>query len=266
MRKFIFEDNDSTPSSLLLKASYNGDNIIFANGGCAANILKSIERYKDCELIVFFDLPPNNEHAYRNYEKLVDIVIDREYNVHIIPILCIEYFILRFLIQCHYLPVGEKYVELVTDLVFDFNYSSNYVQDFVRVNSYRSASLEHVYKDLLITLTNKSKCMLNCIQHDKSGNIVYDSHYGIFYTADCKCEPKFCRINCSAKLQEKAEQFYTKLPIFCTVNNSHATYLNKLGIKTKEENFESLYDDVIMFFEKICSSMDIAGPLIVRFD
>lgn len=40
MVKFLFEDKYDTPSSVLLKSSYNGDNILFAGGGNSSNMLR----------------------------------------------------------------------------------------------------------------------------------------------------------------------------------------------------------------------------------
>lgn len=71
MIKLIFEDNEQTPSSKLLKSSYNGSNIDFSNGSHISRMISCINKYKDDELIIFFDLSPNNRFTYTNYERLI---------------------------------------------------------------------------------------------------------------------------------------------------------------------------------------------------
>lgn len=68
--KFMFEDNDEMPSNILLKSSYNGSNIYFTGGGNASNVFREVEKckqsYQNCPIIIFFDLPSNNEKSMRN--------------------------------------------------------------------------------------------------------------------------------------------------------------------------------------------------------
>ena len=177
MIKFLFEDRCDTPSSILLKSSYNGKNILFAGGDNASNMFKHIKEYKDSNkddlLIVFFDLPPNSEDTYKNYEKLLEALLDNNYtNVYVVPIICIEYYILKFIVENKYLIVDDKNIELVNNLVLSFDYNNKEVIDFVEKSNYRKESLEHVYKELLTFLVAKSKCMLNHTPHDKDGNFI----------------------------------------------------------------------------------------------
>lgn len=51
--KLLFEDNENTPSSILLKNSMHGDNIYFASGNSQVlNKLKSI--YNDGDTVFIF--------------------------------------------------------------------------------------------------------------------------------------------------------------------------------------------------------------------
>lgn len=176
MIKFLFEDNLNTPSSILLKSSYNGKNIHFTSGNLESNILNKIESLIDendnCTLVVFYDLPPNNKVIYNNYERPVDRVIENNYDdVHIVPIICIEYYLIKFLVLYNYIPINNKNIELINNLVISFDYTNSSVINFVNKDTYRKNSLEHVYKQLLSYLI-KSKCMLN---YSKTNNL-----YGIF--------------------------------------------------------------------------------------
>lgn len=271
MIKFLFEDNYDTPSSVLLRHSYNGDNILFAGGGGSSNMFKAIEECKnaskDITIIAFFDLPPNNEKAYRNYEALLERLLESDYtDVYIVPIVCIEYYILKFLIKNKYLMIDNKYVELVASLITSFDYNNKMVKEFVNINNYRKSSLEHVYKELLTFLALKSKCMLNYTPHDNKGHIIDDSFHGVFYKRDCTCDRKFCKSDCHVSLKEKAERLYAELPIFDVIDNEHRNFINSLDITVKGKSFKRLFDEIELFFDKICKSMSIQKPLVVRYD
>ena len=269
MIKFLFEDRYDTPSGILLRNSYNGDNILFAGGGNSSNMFKSIENCIDnnTKVIVFFDLPPNNEKVYKNYEALLDKLLESDYTeVYIIPIICIEYYILKFLVENKYLVIDDKNVEIVNNLIFSFDYSNEKVQRFINYSDYRKSSLEHVYKDLLKFLVSRSKCMLNSTQYNSNGDIVEDSFHGVFYKSNCTCDRKFCRSNCYASLKEKAERLYTELPIFDTLDDMHISFLDSLDIKVRDKDFKRLFDEIELLFDEICKSMCIPKPLIMRYN
>lgn len=266
MIKIIFEDNINSPSSCLLKSSYNGSNIDFTCGNNINKMIKTLNKYKGYKSIIFFDFPPNNERVYKNYEKLVDYIVSNNISdVHIVPIICIEYYIIKFLVDNNYLKVEDKDKDLISNLIYDFDYSNKSVNKFISHFDYRLNSLEHVYKDLLRLLVNKYRCMLNSNKYNSDGTLS-DSYYGSFYTKDCACDRKFCRSNCSSSLSEKAERFYCTLPIFDVIDDNHKLVLESLNINFKDKDLSSLYDEIILFFSAICDSMNINIPLITRFE
>lgn len=263
MVTFIFEDNVKTPSSSLLKSSYNGANIEFSSGGGSHRITPLIDKHKrfnkDSVVIIFLDLPPNNEKTYFSYEKITDHILNNNYSsVYIIPIICIEYYILRLIMHRAYTKHNIKLNCLMDNLVKDFNYSYSTVQDVISNNKYVQESLEHLYKWLLINLVNNTRCMINAKRKD--------SYYGKFYLSDCDCDTKFCKISSCMQLTDKAEMFYTELPVFTIKDEVHKSLLNQLNIRIQETAISDVYNDVIDFFYKICKSMNIEMIHIFRFD
>jgi hypothetical protein len=267
MIKFIFEDSDNTPSSKLLKSCYNGDNISFSNGGKASKIFRLIKRYKEldasCTIIVYFDLPPNNKFVYTNYELLIDFIDDENFDkVYVVPIICIEYYIIKFLVINNYVKLKETDIGLINNLINNFDYSDVIVKDFIESSSYNSKSLEHVYKSLLSRLASRQRCLRNSFNYLESGIIDDSSLLGKFYIMDCCCERKYCKPNCTGYLSDKAERLYIELPIFDVIDNNHAVILHNLGIVFKSKDLESLFNDVILFFNSISESMGIEVPYI----
>jgi hypothetical protein len=266
MIKFIFEDSDNTPSSLLLKSCYNGDNIHFSNGGSAISLFRSIKKCKEsdlsCTVIVFFDFPPNNIHAYNNYEYLIDYIDNSGYtNVYVVPILCIEYYIIKLLVEYNYIDIRNNSISLVNNLIKDFNYNSSFVQKYIS-SKYNSESIEHVYKSLLSDLASYNKCCKNSFRYNKDNSINTSAVDGKFYINDCNCERKFCKKNCTDNLVCKAERLYTELPIFDIIDDSHIKLLSELGISTKLKDLGELYDDLIIFFDNISKRLGVETPYI----
>lgn len=65
--KFVFEDNDATPSSKLLKDCVNGANIYFS-GGSGSVLKKAISIQSPGDTIyIFYDVSPNNKHKVNKY-------------------------------------------------------------------------------------------------------------------------------------------------------------------------------------------------------
>lgn len=64
LHKFIFEDGEGTPSSLLLKSSFNGENIFFSNG--SGRLLTKIKELynKEDTFYIFYDVSPNNKKRF----------------------------------------------------------------------------------------------------------------------------------------------------------------------------------------------------------
>lgn len=93
----LFEDNEVSSLGKLLKSSYNRDNIFFSRSNTrlykkAKNLYNNYD-----EILLFFDLSPNNPILVEVLENLSSSLVEREMmdKVHIIPIICAEYIYLN---------------------------------------------------------------------------------------------------------------------------------------------------------------------------
>lgn len=200
--KIIFEDNENTPSSILLRKCSNGENIIFANG--ASRVRGTLEKVYNEEdyFIVLYDLVPDNGMTIMLYRALKEAV-NIYSNVVVIPIVCIEQIILRMLDDLGYLTKTKITINLIDNLVSKFSWSNLTEEDKKEISG---KSLEKVYK--LILNNQLDKCFVN--SNDTSKRV----ETGRFYKEDCACNRKYCRFDCTDNLKIKAERLYSWLPVF----------------------------------------------------
>lgn len=80
---------------------------------------------------VFIDFVPDNKHLIAQYEGLKDTIIN-EYgdNVALIPIPCIEFFILRMLFKYGYVTDNVIYEKAILDFDKNFVYSLPNINPF----------------------------------------------------------------------------------------------------------------------------------------
>lgn len=245
---YIFEDNENMTSSALLKESFNGNNIHFSNGNSMMyRKLRSIYNTSDT-FILFLDVVVDNLSTIKLYENLLIKCEDLE-NVYIVPILCIEYYILKMLDEDKLLFVNQQDEELVKYLVrtFDCNELSKEKQEI-------KTTLEKRYKYIL----NNQLC--NCMKNIHIDNVSSSS----FYLSDCVCES-----NCDfAVIQDsllKSEKLITSLPIFDVISAEHKDYLENHGIKIRPIDFESALAKVQDFYAIIKNSLKSEYNLKVTF-
>lgn len=78
--KLLFEDNENSPSSVLLKHSMYGDNIYFSGG--SSKLLSKLEEIYEPQDIVFVmhDVSPNNRWTIKFYASFVqEIKYNQQY-------------------------------------------------------------------------------------------------------------------------------------------------------------------------------------------
>ncbi len=150
---FIFEDNVNSPVSHLLGSSSNGESYIFSGG--SYNILNTVMSVytREDEFYVFFDVVPNNVRTKEAYEILrLTVQGNKLLNIHIIPIICVEYYVLRMLTTYNYVSTNKWINGVIFD--FDFGVFTNYV---TKIGC--NPSIERVCKTLLKNL--HKVCMRN---------------------------------------------------------------------------------------------------------
>ena len=216
--KYIFEDGENTPSSLLLKQCFNGKNIYFANG-VSRLWQKFLEIYENIEgvtYIFYIDLVPNNDKTKDMYKKLITQIKSNKYmNVIVIPIICIESIILNMLQDVGCLRHSKVSMEL-----FDYVGGVAYHDNLSSVIS--DVSLEHLYKRILSD--QLLYCQRNTIKRSNRQS-------GKFYIIDCICcSNKRCNGDINLSILEKAERLFTELPAYSIISPKHLEYLEQLGV------------------------------------
>lgn len=257
--KLLFEDKEDTPSSILLKKSMYGENIYFS-GGCH-QIIRQIKILKSDEkdiIYVFYDVSPNNEFTVKYYKNLVYEVkadIGLRKSVHVVPIVCIEYYLCKFLYKYGYLYTKNNKVQILIDkLVNEFKYE-DVAQDIIKGVG-ASDSLEKIYKYIIKNLG--LQCLHNSLEYESDGkNRKANSLRGIFYIRDCICDRKYCRIDSTDSLQFKAERFYTSLPVFVVVSKEHEYKLSEYGISIDSIDNNELQKKIQDMYNMICASMNL---------
>lgn len=260
--KILFEDYVKAPSSVLLSNSYYGINIEFS-GGChkLASDIKRLLLDGD-NVLAFVDVVPNNQDTIKLYESLqVDFSKDIDSGRLVLcPILCIEYYILRMLVDYGYLDVAKSIY--LTNLIVRFNYSNEELQNKINQSKKWVESLERFLKYVLINESNriKQRCIKNNFEYEeKDGKLIRKpSINGIFYEKDCNCERKYCRLNSTDDIGLKAERLYTSLPIFYVEDDIHRKHISNLGIDTKDCDLELKFKEIQEFYDLVCDELGVS--------
>ncbi|MBR4515196.1 MAG: hypothetical protein IKO61_09965 [Lachnospiraceae bacterium] len=222
---FIFEDNTNmVTSKLLTQHSYNKNNIHFANGN--GRLFKELKKWYDTShnYCIYYDYSPENVDVTNGYWQLYDKVQGMDgyaNNVMIIPIPCIEYIVLQFLVKYKYIQDNQMLVK--STYLFDYNY--------IRTAYPNSKSLERMYKHILNDYTEIEYHNIDMSKQKK------DIKEGIFYT-----EGDLCR---------KAEQFYTTFPIFEVISNEHEELLKMYGINISYDVLQSVFNKINTFYKQL---------------
>lgn len=236
MYVFVFEDNPNTPSSKLLKSSYNGSSIYFSDGNSLIrSTIEDLLAKGFNQIIVFLDVNPNNRNTVDLYDSLSKVKSTKESwkNVIIVPIICIEYFIAEICKTFGYFDEKQLERPVVKYLVCNFDWDR--MPEMVK-----GKSLEKIYKRLFDTKGNCQKCLDN-----RAG-------YGTFFTQACTCEG--CSLS-NASLSKKAEQLYTSLPVFDVIDSAHESLLRSHNIQCRAISLDILHTKQQSFYNDICLKM-----------
>ncbi len=253
--KLLFEDNENSPSSILLKHSMHGDSIYFSGGVTQLlSKLKSIYTAQDT-VFVMHDMSPNNRWTIKFYDGFVQEIKSNQqkYNgVYIVPIVCIEYYLCKFLNKYGYLYIKNselsELVKAIVDEPFDYSRVPSNILNITKLRN----SLEKMYK--YIVKNQAMICMHNNFEYDKVTGLRINTLSGIFYDRDCSCKDIYCRIQSKDNLEIKAERLYSLLPVFAI---SSAELLNQPGIDTENMDIQTIQNEMQRVYNEICRSMGI---------
>ncbi len=150
---------------------------------------------------MFVDVSPDNIHTVKTYKSLRENFSDYidKGELFIIPILCMEYIILQSFIRYNYLDASNDF--LLQKLVVDFDYKDTKVQDEIHKKLFSSntkykPTLEKIFKAILKNKDSRNICIQNKVKYSENGDTkIQDNNlYGMFYTSDCNCDSKYCKL------------------------------------------------------------------------
>lgn len=234
--KFLFEDKETTPSSILL-SEILGDSVYFSSGN---NLLKSkikeIWNPNDV-FIVFIDVTPDRQSLYKSiYKGFIRYLCENGYNnCYVIPIFCIEYYIIKLLNFCGVNNSVGRFKDI----------SKCVLEDDAKVilKKIKSTGLvmEKLYKEYVNT--QAKTCTRNT-------NHKSDYTYGYFYSHSClDCEKEYCNVKKRLELMDKAVMLYTNLPVFDS-NKDIEEILKKYGYNCIETCIEDVLQNQQELYNK----------------
>lgn len=246
---FAFEDGSSTPSSKLLSI-IQGIKFVFSGGidKLTDYVLDMCYKNTSDVVYVFVDTVPDNDVTLYKFITIVQAVISSgNKNIFVIPIICMEYYILKMLSLHYDFKVAKDNREMYLSYVIneDFTYPVP-----------KGKTIEKCYKDILNS--NIRNCMTNNISR---GN-------GKFYLIDCKdCNRERCLIknNDKGKLLLKALCLYTKLPVFEIISGEQEEIIKNSGIcgGLEEIDVEDVLIEVRKYYHNVFNMLGINGDVVL---
>ena len=176
----IFEDNTDMPVSNFIRMAFCDDIVLFAIGSNNLEelIVTAVREYSET-IVVYVDLVPDNEETIISYYSLCDGVNDRfnqnSLRVVIVPIVCSEYLVLRYLNGVNLTPRRGR--KKVLGLLF-------FTEEYKLIHG---KTFEKKCKGVLNG--NLKDCFVN--KQVNSGN-KKASIIGKFYKEDCNCKELYC--------------------------------------------------------------------------
>lgn len=251
--KFLFEDDETAPISMLLKKSYKGNDIYFS-GGCSKLLSTALAIQKPGDtIIIYCDVAPNNRSTTKAYNDLcITIKLNRYTNMIVVPIICIEYIVVQCLYKYNQLIIPSSNKDIEKYLIKDLDWNT-YIATY-NPNAYVRKSIEHFYK-FFLTQIQQQRCKRNS---HKYTNGVIDWNYGSgkYFYKDCPCG-NHCNLNCMDSLHVKAERLYMELPLTTVKDAKHKKNIEQCGIDIHKLTLQDVEKERIAFYDKLCSNMNV---------
>lgn len=255
--ELVFEDKETTPSSVLLRSSGYSTHIHFSGG--ARKLLDEAVKLRGDNNIVyaFYDLAPNNSKTVNRYNQYVeDIKTNKElyYNIYLVPIICIEFYICKYLLQENLISLPKEETDALYALLPDFDYGL--VPKKFKEWKYTADSIEHLFKHFINQ--HHLRCFHNRFEYNKMGSIrKLTGLSGIFYEKSCSCDIKYCPFKSRLTLQEKAEGLYFLLPVFFLKDDKHKELAVSLGLTCYDIDLVELQSERQSFYDDVCESLGV---------
>lgn len=244
---FVFEDNEEDIISKFFKKAYP-DNIantfVYAKGnGNIKSIVNNLLISTTDEIVVYLDTIPGNKETAKIYKALRDISIKSNYRLIILPLVCMEYYLIKALKDSQVMrdPTGVD-ICINKDLYFNSPLiSSPDDKDFVK-------NFEKYCKLILI------KNLKECASH--SGKTTVDC-YGAYYHNDCLC--KYKEADCIM------ERLLSKLSVFlsqfeCIPEGSILNNIRRLSV----DNLWDIHRKLVQYYNEMVDYYINSGNIAVN--
>ncbi|MDO5150612.1 MAG: hypothetical protein Q4D76_14675 [Oscillospiraceae bacterium] len=246
----LFEDNPNTPSSRLFKSCLFGDNIYFSNGNHNLAAVAANLANEGNSVIVFVDVSVNSIKTKMVYNALAKRFKDDEH-ILVLPIICIEYYILRMLCNHGFLDFVQFQTKEMQSLL------QNFVVDIT--GEPIDKSLEKQYKHILSEIGNKKHCYIN--------RMANNGMRGRFYMCDCPCTESHCTDYKKASIGYKAESLYSTLPVFF-VDEAYRKRFKELGLNSDihSTDLKDTYNSLVKLYTKLQGFYGDGNSPLFRFN
>lgn len=231
--QMIFEDSANSVLSRFLCRAYNcldanNCNELYFCGGNTEIISKVREHCKENEsYILFVDVVPDNFRTIALYRKVVKYCQEKS-NIFVIPIPCIEYYVIKTWGDLNNNNVAEVFI-------------GHHVKD----TELTRIQLRGVYKSFeKYCKMVVEHCLLPC-QKSK----------GRFYQEDCLCNHKLYNHSCvQVGVKEKAMSLVLKLPVHISFNSEQ-----DLGAKVSMVDLINIKEECTQLYYNIANDFKSNG-------
>ena len=217
---FVFEDNEEDIISRFFRKAYPeniANKFVYAKGnGNIKRIAQNLLLSTDDEIVVYLDTIPGNKETAKIYKALRDISIKSNYRLIVLPLVCMEYYLIKALKDSQVM-LNHTGVDICINK--DLYFSSPLIatqEDKAFVKNF-----EKYCKLILI------KNLKECASH--SGKTIVDC-YGEYYLNDCLCNYKDS-VCMPEKLLNKLTSFLTQfdcVPEGSIISNGKKISVNDL--------------------------------------
>lgn len=200
--KYIFEDKESDELSILFRSAYPSSvtsNFMYSNGNSLlVNKAKEALEIDDDLIFVFLDTVPSNKDINLAYKNLCDLSRENDLRVIVFPIVCAEYYFIKFVANYRHFILDDDTVRLCINKDFFFNSS------LLQIDAESAKFARNFKRFCKVVLMNKT-VLLSCFHK-------VDNHTK-FFESDCLCDSSL--IDCiDMPIKQKALNYVREFPCF----------------------------------------------------
>ena len=232
---YVFEDKREDVLSEFFRKAYPEDvseRFVYTNGNGA--ILSKVEQLLNCTheiIVVFLDFYPTNNSITKIYSRLHYESRKNDNRVIVLPIVCAEFYLLKFLDKNNMITDKRKADIVLNFELFDDVLRSN---DFTEIDIKFCTTFEKYCK--LVTM----KWVEDCAKTNKTQE---------YYTENCKCETLSNSDCISYELEQKSIDYIGQYPYV-----PKSTYDNEVEDSDVEEIWD-VHRQLVGMFNSIADKL-----------